>query len=259
VSSDGSTLQVSGNLWTKINFNYNVTPYTVLEFDFRSDQIGYDHVIGWDNDASYWDNANWSNPSGYILAGSDTWPGWNQSLKNYSGTDWKTYSIRIGQNYTGLIQYLFFVNSLTTTGSLSNSLFRNIRVYDINPSDTSAPTASFSFPTATVTNGKNIVNASTQYQFTVTYTDSSGINLASLDNSDIQVLSPNGSTKNATLVSTSSSSDRKTVTVTYKIFDNDLLIANQNNEYLILLQANQVSDLNYNFLTAQTIGRFTVV
>ncbi|MFM7437571.1 MAG: hypothetical protein ACKO2V_03065, partial [Snowella sp.] len=252
------TLQLSGDLWTKLDFAYNVTQYTVLEFEFRSDAMGYAHVIGFDNDNSYWDNANSNKLTGFKLFGTETWPGWNQSLNNYNGTDWKSYSFNIGDLFTGAMSYLFFVNT-NPYGTSGNSFFRNIRVYDTNSLDIAAPTAGVSIANSTVTNGTTFVKANTEYQFTVTYTDAYGINLATLDNNDIKVLAPNGTLQNATLVSTTSSSDRKIVTVTYKIYDNVGLRANQSNEFLIQLQSNQVSDLNYNFMTAQTIGRFTLV
>jgi len=256
ISPDG-TLQLSGDLWTKLDFAYNVTQYTVLEFQFRSDAMGYAHVIGFDNDNSYWDNAN-SNKTGFKLFGTETWPGWNQSLNNYSGTDWKSYSFKIGDLFTGAMSYLFFVNT-NPNGTSGNSFFRNIRVYDTNSLDMSAPMTGVSIANSTVTNGTTFVKVNTEYQFTVTYTDAYGINLATLDNNDIKVLAPNGTLQNATLVTTTSSSDRKTVTATYKIFDNVGLRANQSNEFLIQLQGGQVTDLNYNFMTAQTIGRFTLV
>ena len=264
VSDAGSTLQLSGNIWTKLNLAYDVTPYTVLEFQFRSDAMGYDHEIGFDNDNNYW-NTDWSKPTGFKLYGAQTWPGWNLALNNYSGTEWKSYSINIGQFYTGVIQYLFFNNQTSDMFSgvegnaLANSFFRNIRVYDTNSLDILAPKASVSIANSTVTNGTTFVNANSEYQFTVTYTDVYGINLATLDSNDIKVLAPNGTLQNVTLVSTSSTSDRKTVTATYKIYDNVGLRANQSNEFLIQLQGNQLSDLNYNFMTARTIGRFTLV
>ena len=264
VGQDGSTIQLSGNIWTKIDLPYNVTPYTVLEFQFRSDVMGYDHEIGFDNDSNYW-NTDWNKPTGFKLYGAENWSGWNSALNNYSGTEWKSYSVNIGQLYTGAIQYLFFNNQTSNmfTGAagnaLANSFFRNIRVYDTNSLDMSAPMTGVSIANSTVTNGTTFVKANTEYQFTVTYTDAYGINLATLDNNDIKVLAPNGTLQNATLVSTTSSSDRKTVTATYKIFDNVGLRANQSNEFLIQLQGGQVTDLNYNFMTAQTIGRFTLV
>jgi tartrate dehydratase beta subunit/fumarate hydratase class I family protein len=110
-----------------------------------------------------------------------------------------------------------------------------------------------SIANSTVTNGTTFVSANSEYQFTVTYRDASGINLATLDNNDIKVLAPNGTLQNATLVSTTSSSDRKTVTATYKIFDVGII-----GQYSILLQENQVSDINYNFLASQNIGLFSV-
>jgi len=256
ISQDG-TLQLSGDLWTKLDFAYNVTPYTVLEFQFRSDAMGYAHVIGFDNDNIYWDNANSNKPTGFKLYGTETWSGWNQPLNNYSGTDWKSYSFKIGDLFTGAMNYLFFVNT-NLNGTSGNSFFRNIRVYDTNSLDISAPTTGVSIANSTVTNGTNFVNANSEYQFTVTYSDASGINLATLDNNDIKVQAPNGTLQNATLVSTTSSSDRKTVTATYKIFDGGSLNGDQNNAYSLLLQANQVSDLNNNFLGSQTIGGFTV-
>ena len=142
ISPDG-TLQLSGDLWTKLDFAYNVSEYTVLEFEFRSDAMGYAHVIGFDNDNSYWDNANSNKPTGFKLYGTETWAGWNQSLNNYSGTDWKSYSFKIGDLFTGEMSYLFFVNT-NVYGTSGNSFFRNIRVYDMNSLDIAAPTAGLS-------------------------------------------------------------------------------------------------------------------
>jgi hypothetical protein len=150
------------------------------------------------------------------------------------------------------MSYLFFVNT-NPNGTLGNSFFRNIRVYDTNSLDIAAPTAGLSIANSTVVNGTTFVNANSEYQFTVTYTDASGINLATLDNNDIKVLAPNGTFQNATLVSTTPSSDRKTVTATYKIFDVGII-----GGYSIFLQENQVSDINYNFLASQSIGLFSV-
>lgn len=256
VTDSGSTLQLSGQAWKKLDFAYNVTPNTVLSFDFRSDVMGVSHLIGFDNDNSYW-NVNFNNPTGFILSGSDTWPGWSQQLKNYSGTEWKSYSINIGKNYTGAIQYLFFANSPKTTNPLENSFFRNIRVYDTNSLDTTAPTTTLSFPNAT-TSGGNTLNANNEYVFTVAYNDAWGVNLTTVDSNDINVLSSNGNSQKATLVSATASSDRKTVTATYKILDNIGWSANQANQYTIQIQSNQVGDLNYNFITLQNIGTFTV-
>ena len=192
------------------------------------------------------------------MYGTETWPGWNQTLNNYSGNDWKSYSFKIGDLFTGAMSNLFFVNK-NINGTSGNSFFRNIRVYDMSSLDISAPTTGMSIANSTVANGTTFVNANSEYQFTVTYSDAYGINLATLDSNDIKVLAPNGTLQNVTLVSTTASSDRKTVTATYKIYDNVGLRANQSNEFLIQLQGGQVSDLNYNFMTAQTIGRFTLV
>ncbi|MGB0600547.1 MAG: cadherin-like domain-containing protein, partial [Rubripirellula sp.] len=46
----GATLEIAGNHWKKIDFAYEVTADTVLEFDFRSGIQGEIHGIGFDTD-----------------------------------------------------------------------------------------------------------------------------------------------------------------------------------------------------------------
>jgi len=89
VSDGGSTLKLSNTASKKVDFIYNVTANTVLQFEFRSDAIGKVSAIGFDNDNNFW-NTNWSNSTGFKLSGSDQWTGWNQALNNYTGTEWRT-------------------------------------------------------------------------------------------------------------------------------------------------------------------------
>src|SRR5690606_32470355 len=50
ISADGSTITLTGNEWSKINFDYTITADTILEFDFRSDVQAEIHAIGFDTD-----------------------------------------------------------------------------------------------------------------------------------------------------------------------------------------------------------------
>ena len=251
VSDGGSTLQLSNTAWKKVDFIYNVNANTVLQFEFRSDAIGKVNAIGFDNDNNYW-NTNWSSPTGFKLSGSDLWAGWNQTINNYNGTEWRTYSVNIGKNYTGPIQYLFFGNSPNTASALENSFFRNVQVYDTNPLDTITPTvASLNAPTIT-TNTKD-------YSFDVSYTDSVLMNAGSLDSKDIRVKSANGFNQLAQFVSSTTSADGKTVVGTYKISSNlGWGINDKNGVYTISLEGNQVGDYNYNFMAEQTVGTFQI-
>ena len=43
-----TTLNLTGDIWKAIAFNYSVTPNTILEFDFESTKEGEVHAIGFD-------------------------------------------------------------------------------------------------------------------------------------------------------------------------------------------------------------------
>ncbi|MBD2119883.1 GDSL-type esterase/lipase family protein [Trichocoleus sp. FACHB-262] len=120
----------------------------------------------------------------------------------------------------------------------------------IPPADTTAPTASL---TAT-----NITTAdSTTYQFTVTYADNAGVAIASLDSSDIRVIGPNNFDQIATLINVSVNRDGTPRTATYQITAPggtwDLA---DNGTYSVSMRANQVQDINGNWVASGAIGSF---
>lgn len=124
----GNLLKIWGNSWKKILYNYNVTANTVLEFDFRSNQ----------QEAEI-------NGIGFILAGGTTlntqthmWqihgtqPAGRQEYHNYTGTDLKTYSIPIGQYFTGQIsQMVFLADEDVHVGQ--NVAFRSPKLVEVLP------------------------------------------------------------------------------------------------------------------------------
>jgi len=120
IEDGGNTLHLGpGNTWKKIDFAYSVTPDTVLEFDFQSDAEGEIHGIGLDDNNTHSDNTT------FRVYGTQNWG--IGDFDNYSGSDWQTYEIPIGEYYTGDMIYMFFVND-HDHGDTAESLFRNVRV-----------------------------------------------------------------------------------------------------------------------------------
>ena len=118
--------------------------------------------------------------------------------------------------------------------------------------DTTAPTASLSA-------GDIGTSGGTTQTFTVTYSDSSGIQVSTLDGTDIQVLGPNGFNSPATLVSVDTNSNGTPRTATYRITaPGGTWDAADNGSYSVVLQANQVSDTVGNFMSLTSLGSFSV-
>lgn len=124
ISGNGSTLQMTGNGWSKINLGYNVTANTILEFDFKSTIQGEIQGIGFDNDNIVGNN---NPPNIFRLYGTQAYG--RVDYNDYSGNDWKHYTINVGQFYAGLMTCLTFAND-DDAYNLAVSLFRNIRIYE---------------------------------------------------------------------------------------------------------------------------------
>ncbi|NJM16326.1 MAG: hypothetical protein HC896_13965 [Bacteroidales bacterium] len=136
VSGGGSVLTIDGNNWQKLAFSYEVTPNTVLEFDFASTAEGEVHGMGLDEDGTH-DNA----VRAFKVHGTQNWTGANNDFNDYSGTSDKHYTIPIGEYYTGNMSYLVFVND-DDVSSAGVSVFKNIQVYESGGSGLPSPWAS---------------------------------------------------------------------------------------------------------------------
>ncbi|WP_298507818.1 T9SS type A sorting domain-containing protein [uncultured Kordia sp.] len=144
VYDNGATLHLSVNAWKAVEINYNITPNTVIEFDFMSTIDGEIHYIGIDDDLAL-------NPLlAYKLYGFENVTSsaiFNLDFNTYTDSDkytYKHYAIPIGQLYTGNVPYLFFAadNDLfndTFTylsypggGSYNDatSFYRNVKIYE---------------------------------------------------------------------------------------------------------------------------------
>ncbi|MEZ5324238.1 MAG: choice-of-anchor K domain-containing protein [Verrucomicrobiales bacterium] len=123
VSGGGSELRIKDNAWKAINFPYTITSNTVIEFEFKSPKEGEIHGIGFDTDNSISSNRS------FKVYGSQNWGYTNYD--NFSGNSWKSYSIPVGQFYTGYFTKLVFIADDDFSGNgLGESRFRNVRVYN---------------------------------------------------------------------------------------------------------------------------------
>lgn len=132
VGGGGRSVSLEGNRWAGVPFDYTVTEDTVVAFEFRSDDVGEIHAIGFETDTNQ--------QSGRVveLAGSQNWgvPVTNGYGPSYAqGDGWTRYEVPIGEvydsnnpGYLGDASTLLFVNDCD--GCSATSAFRNVRVYE---------------------------------------------------------------------------------------------------------------------------------
>ncbi|MCA9175291.1 MAG: FAD-dependent oxidoreductase [Planctomycetales bacterium] len=128
VGADGDGLTLAGNTWKAIDFSYQVTPQTVVEFDFAAPVIGELQGIGFDTDLSL------DSDRFFVLAGTQTFFG----NRDYLGGDvsaTRRYRIPLGHYYQGPISKLTFGNDDDVANPISQSWFGNVRVYEADAAD----------------------------------------------------------------------------------------------------------------------------
>ncbi len=120
IVSNGAGLALSNNTWKYIPLDYTVTANTVLEFEFSSTSQGEIHAVGFEDD-------NTLTATRYFkVHGTQNYGVTN--FDNYSGGT-TTYTIPVGNFYTGAMDRLVFIND-NDTGSGNNSVYSNVRVYE---------------------------------------------------------------------------------------------------------------------------------
>ncbi len=126
LSENNTVVRISDNAWKYIDFQYNIASNTVLKFDFRSDIQGEIHGIALENDSGL------SSDRTFKLYGTQNWG--ITDFNNYPANgEWVTYTIPIGDFYTGGIDRIMLVTDHDGGGRNGDSFFRNIVVFeDIN-------------------------------------------------------------------------------------------------------------------------------
>lgn len=125
IEDGGNTLHLKGNSWKKISLPYTVTPYTVVEFDFKSPMQGELQGIGFDN------NEAMSSNFMYKIYGTQSW-GINIAYYKYAdfAPGWRHYRIPVGEQYTGEMLYLVFMNDHDVSNPTGESYFSNVKVFE---------------------------------------------------------------------------------------------------------------------------------
>ena len=124
-TADGNFLSLTGNLWKAVNYKYNITPDTVMEFDFQSTVEGEIHGIGFDFDTSA------TAKQQFQLHGTQL----SRMAQDFAGLyevpgSWKHYRIPVGEYFTGEINYLTFRNDHDVKNPTGMSRFGNMRIYE---------------------------------------------------------------------------------------------------------------------------------
>jgi parallel beta-helix repeat protein len=115
------------------------------------------------------------------------------------------------------------------------------------------PTASGTFPNVTTAGG-------TSYTLQVTYSDSTAINVSTLDSNDIRVTGPNGFNQLATFVSVDNNTNGTPRTATYTITPpGGAWAATANGTYTVSVEQNQVANTSALTVPGAAIGAFQVL
>ena len=123
ILDNGQTIRLQNNAWKAILLDYEVTENTVISFDFGSTNQGEIHGIGFDNNNSISSNRT------FRLFGTQNWG--ISNYDNYSNVGyWTSYSIPVGDFYTGDFNRLFFVMDEDAQPRDGNSFFTNIQIYE---------------------------------------------------------------------------------------------------------------------------------
>ncbi len=129
IVNNGDDIRLFGNAWKKAPLNYTVTSNTVIDFELKVTNSGEIHGILFDNDNAL--NGSDSQRL-FQLAGIQTWG--LQNFRTYSGNDWVSFSIPVGQFFTGDFQYIVFVADKDSNGASQESFFRNVVFTETNSS-----------------------------------------------------------------------------------------------------------------------------
>lgn len=122
VFENGRTLRLSGNAWKTVDFEYTVTPRTVIEAEMRVPHTG--EILGMGFDIS-----RGGSYGVFQLFGSETIPSISRQYQMNQMTGWTRVTLPVGEHYTGKFQRLLFTCDDDIAGA-GESWFRNVRVYE---------------------------------------------------------------------------------------------------------------------------------
>lgn len=120
----GKTLYMRNNSWKAVELKQPITSNTILTFDFRSTIQGEIHEISFDN------NLTVTPEHRVVVYGFQGYNGNIPTIK-YSGSgNYESFSIPIGEYFTGDYKYLVLTADHDEIPSNGNSFWRNIRLFE---------------------------------------------------------------------------------------------------------------------------------
>jgi len=124
IQDGGATLFLEDNSLKFVPLGYDVTPNTILEFDFLSTDQGSLHGIGFDN------NASLTLLGVFKVYGTLNNNQVKDDFDNYSGSGWQSYVIPVGQFFSLANLNLTLIAANANGSPGVNSYFRNIKLYE---------------------------------------------------------------------------------------------------------------------------------
>ena len=115
-------LELTGNTWRSIPFDYKVTENTVIQFDFTSNAEGEIHGISFDN------NNKLSPETTFQVYGTQPW-GIEDYSYSRSGSA-QTFTIPVGEHFTGNFDRLVFIMDNDESPINANSVFSKVIVFE---------------------------------------------------------------------------------------------------------------------------------
>ncbi len=134
IQDEGMTVYITGNGWKAIPINYTVTPYTVMEFDFKSTVQGEIHEIAFDTDLTF------APSNRFVIYGDQGYAG-DYTNQIYSGSgNFEHFVLPLGANFTGSFTYLVLTAD-DDADAVGDSYFSNIQIYEDYNNDLSCNNA----------------------------------------------------------------------------------------------------------------------
>lgn len=208
----------------------------------------------------------WIQPSGITRGGNlDV----NLELRDASGAllasnnPADTTGASIQTNLAGGLYYLFVKNSgagdpMNSTPS-GYTVYGSLGQYFISGSVT-ATTNVLVPPQAQLAVSDLTQSGQGAWQFTVTYSDDTGVDVTTIDGNDLRVTGPNGYDRSAQFLSLNLSGNGTPRTATYAVTppDSNAWVRADNGTYAIYMLSNQVADISGVLVPASQLGQFTV-
>jgi hypothetical protein len=124
IGNGGKSLTISGSGYQKVDLEYEVTPYSVLEFDYSSDDEGSIQGVLFDNDGLL---ESGDENNAVQIHGNTDWA--KRSGIAYPGSGTQHFIIELGQFFTGSFTELVFL-AKDQSLQLQQETFYNISVYE---------------------------------------------------------------------------------------------------------------------------------